>query len=292
MPPHADIASDAFQGTPWQEARDEVFQIRGSCLEHINNNTDPVLNIPYGVTELAEGDWMSGSPIMDEVSRETEYEEIIFPDTIVKLGDSCLGSLRIKRIEMPDGIKNIQHSAFRYGNISEIVLSEKTEVIGQWAFYGVDGFETIHIPASVQAIEDHAFEECWDLCQITIPKTVETLGECMFFECRSLTEVIYEEGIQEIGCGYKDTAIKRLQFPESTVSIRAGISGGFWCTPNLERVYIPAGATDLDDDLFSVRAQFLNDGFTVYGQKGSRAEELAVQSGYKFVEVESGDEMP
>ena len=118
LPPHADIAPDAFEETPWQEARDEVFQIRGSCLEHINNNTDPILNIPYGVTELAQGDWMSERPIMDEVSQETEYEE----------------------------------------------------------------------------------------------------------------------GIQEIGCGYKDTAMKRLRFPESTVSISAGINGGFWCTPNLERV--------------------------------------------------------
>lgn len=292
LPPHADIAPDAFEETPWQEARDEVFQIRGSCLEHINNNTDPVLNIPYGVTELAQGDWMSGWPIMDEVSRETEYEEIIFPDTIVELGDSCLGRIGIKRIEMPDGIKNIQHSAFRYGKVSEIVLSEKTEVIGHGAFSEVAGFETIHIPVSVRVIEDDAFWRCADLRQITIPKTVETLGEDMFYECRSLTEVIYEEGIHEIGCGYKDTAIERLQFPESSVSIRAGISGGFWCTPNLERVYIPAGATDLDDNLFSVRAQFLNDGLTVYGQKGSRAEELAIQSGYKFVEVESGDEMP
>ncbi|MBD5494203.1 MAG: leucine-rich repeat protein [Lachnospiraceae bacterium] len=134
LPPHADIASDAFEDTPWQEARDEVFQIRGSCLEYINNNTDPVLIIPYGVTELAQGDWMSGRPIMDEISRETVYEEIIFPDTIVKLGDSCLGSITIKRIEMPDSIKNIQYSAFRYGIVFEIVLSEKTEVIGQKAF--------------------------------------------------------------------------------------------------------------------------------------------------------------
>ncbi len=292
LPPHADIAPDAFEETPWQEARDEVFQIRGSCLEHINNNTDPVLNIPYGVTELAQGDWMSGWPIMDEVSQKTEYEEIIFPDTIVELGDSCLGRISIRRIEMPDGIKNIQHSAFQYGTVFEIELSEKTEVIGHGAFAEVAGFETIHIPASLRIIEDDAFWRCRDLRQITIPKTVETLGENMFYECRSLTEVIYEEGIQEIGCGYKDTAIERLQFPESTVSIRAGISGGFWCTPNLERVYIPAGATDLDDNLFSVRAQFLNDGLTVYGKKGSRAEELAIQSGYKFVEVESGDEMP
>ncbi len=292
LPPFADIDPSAFEDTSWQEARDEKFQIRGSCLEKINGNTDQVLEIPYGVTRLERGDTQSARSIMDEISRQTVYEKIIFPDTMVLLGDCCLARLKIKRIEMPDSIKDIQGSAFMYGEVSEIILSEKTEVIGERAFYGVDGFETIRIPSSVRTIEDLAFGECWDLRRITIPGTVESIGEEVFFECKNLMEVIYEEGIQEIGCGYKDTSIRRIQFPESTVSIRAHRSGGFWCTPHLERVYIPAGATDLDDELFSVRAQFLNDGFTVYGQKGSRAEELAIQSGYEFIEVESGDEMP
>ncbi len=292
LPPFADIDPKAFEQTPWQEARDEKFQIRGSCLEKIKGNTDQILEIPYGVTRLARGEWMTGESIMDEISSQTVYEEIVFPNTVVQLGDSCLARLKIKRIEMPDSIKDIQGSAFMYGEVSEIILSEKTEVIGESAFYGVDGFETIRIPPSVRIIEDLAFAKCWDLRRITIPGTVESIGEEVFFECKSLMDVIYEEGILEIGCGYKDTSIRRIQFPESTISIGARRSGGFWCTPNLERVYIPAGATDLDDELFSIRAKYIKDGLTVYGQKGSKAEELAIQSGYEFIEVENGDEMP
>ncbi|RKI77643.1 hypothetical protein D7V83_18435 [bacterium 0.1xD8-71] len=60
----------------------------------------------------------------------------------------------------------------------------------------------------------------------------------------------------------------------------------------MERVYIPAGAVNIHDDIFSIRVKFQYVPITVYGQKGSRAEELAVQSGYEFIEVESGDEMP
>ncbi|MDE6747571.1 MAG: leucine-rich repeat domain-containing protein [Lachnospiraceae bacterium] len=289
LPPYADIASDAFKDTPWQEARDEVFQIRGSSLEYINNNTDPVLIIPYGVTELASGDWMSGRPIMDEVSQETVYEEIIFPDTIVKLGDSCLGSVTIKRIEIPGGVKYIPFGILEYGEVSELVLSEGTETIGEGAFVGIGRLETIQIPDSVRVIEDQAFVECRDLRRITIPGTVEKMEGNAFTGCESLTEVIYEEGIQEIDVGsYEFTQIERIQFPESTVSICGYLSR----TQSLERIYIPAGAVDLEDDIFAIRVKFKEAPITVYGQKGSRAEELAVQSGYKFVEVESGDEMP
>ena len=157
LPPLADIDPSAFEETLWQEVRDERFQIRGSCLEKISRNTEQVLEIPYGVTRLERGDTQSARSIMDKISRQTVYEEIVFPDTIVQLGDSCLASLKIKRIEMPDGIKDIQGSAFMYGEVSEIILSEKTEIIGERAFYGVDGFETIRIPSSVRIIEDLAF---------------------------------------------------------------------------------------------------------------------------------------
>lgn len=78
LPPNADIASDAFEDTPWQEARDEVFQIRGSSLEYINNNTEPVLIIPYGVTELAQGDWMSGRPIMERFPGKQCMKKLFF----------------------------------------------------------------------------------------------------------------------------------------------------------------------------------------------------------------------
>lgn len=148
--------------------------------------------------------------------------------------------------------------------------------------------ETICVPGSVRRIYDNAFAGCGDLRRIIIPGTVEKVGENVFDWCENLTEVVYKEGIQEIGCGYADTRIKRIQFPESAVRIRGSLA----YAGKLERVYIPAGAVEIDDEIFSLREKYRDVPITVYGQKGSRAEELAVQSGYEFIEVESGDEMP
>lgn len=284
LPSLADIDSRAFEDTPWQEARDERFQIRGSCLEKINGNTDPVLEIPYGVTSLRRGSWVTEIPIMDEISRQTVYEEIIFPDTVVQLGGSCFAGLRIKQIEIPGTVKELPYGLFKGGEVSKIILSEGTETIDDGALCGINGLETIHIPSSIQVIESYAFVDCVDLRRITIPGTVERIGESVFNGCENLTEVVYEEGIQEIGCGYKGTKIKRVQFPESTVSIQ----GTLMYAENLERVYIPAETVQFHYNFFGGRFKEL----TVYGQEGSRAEELAIQSGYEFVEVENGDEMP
>lgn len=286
LPQYADIDSSAFEGTPWQEERDELFQIRGDCLMAINGNTDPVLNIPYGVTRLADEE--GPRLLIDDVSRQMMYEEIVFPDTLTEIRGESLEGIRVSRIEVPGGVKYIPIGFLRYGKVSELVLSEGTEVIGPGAFSNIEGLETIRIPGSVRRIYDNAFDGCEDLRRITIPGTVEKAGENVFDWCENLTEVVYEEGIREIGCGYADTQIKRIQFPESTVSIQ----GDLWRTQSLERVYIPAGAVNIHDDIFSIRVKFQYVPITVYGQKGSRAEELAVQSGYEFIEVESGDEMP
>lgn len=286
LPQYADIDSSAFEGTLWQEERDELFQIRGDCLMAINGNTDPVLNIPYGVTRLADEE--GPRFLVDDVSRQIEYEEIVLPDTLMEIRGESLEGIRVEQIEIPRGVKYIPIGFLRYGKVLELVLSEGAEIIGPGACSNIEGLETIRIPYSVRRIYDNAFAGCGDLRRIIIPGTVEKVGENVFDWCENLTEVVYEEGIREIGCGYADTQIKRIQFPESTVRIHGSLA----YAGNLERIYIPAGAAEVDDEIFSLREKYRDVPITVYGQKGSRAEELAIQSGYEFIEVESGDEMP
>lgn len=289
MPQYADIDEEAFEDTAWQEERDNgLFKIRGNCLKAINGNTDPVLNIPYGVTRLERGKGMLGPSILDDISLQTAYEEISFPDTLTELGDVCMANISAKRIVIPGGVKCIPFGVFMNGKVSEIVLSEGTEIIGFEAFAYIDGLETVNIPASVRVIEDQAFLGCDDLRKIVIPGTVESIGMQTFVECESLTEVVYEEGIKTIGCGYAGTQIKRIQFPESVVSIQ----GGLWHDQSLERVYIPSSVVEMCDDIFSIRVKFQYDPITIYGQRGSLVEKLAIQSEYEFVDVESGVDMP
>lgn len=287
LPEYADIDPEAFEETSWQEARDERFQIRGSCLEEINGNTEPVLEIPYGVTSLGRREELLCFQ-MDEISKQTMYEEIRFPDTLTEIKEKSLEEIRVKRIEIPGSVRCIPYGLFMYGEVAELVLSEGTVIIDNGAFADIEGLEMIHIPNSVEKIGEFTFMGCIDLRRITIPGTVKRIGRNAFDGCENLTEVVYEEGTQEISCGYDYTKIKRIQFPESTVKIEGTLA----CVEKLERVYIPAGVEELDDKIFSLRVEWHDDPIVVYGQKGSRAEELAIQSGYEFIEVENGDGMP
>lgn len=56
-------------------------------------------------------------------------------------------------------------------------------------------------------------------------------------------------------------------------------------------MYIPEGASYIEEGLLN---NFINQGLSVviYGQEGSRAQELAEEFGMEFVSVGSGDDMP
>lgn len=66
--------------------------------------------------------------------------------------------------------------------------------------------------------------------------------------------------------------------------------GTMWCS-GLKRIYIPEKTVITNDEIFEPHVTW-DSPITIYGQKGSRAQEVAEDYGMEFVEVENGDEMP
>ena len=71
--------------------------------------------------------------------------------------------------------------------IPDKVTNDGTEYsvtsIGDWAFVGCIGLNSITIPNSVTSIGDHAFESCSSLTSITIPNSVTSIGDYAFSYC-------------------------------------------------------------------------------------------------------------
>ena len=73
--------------------------------------------------------------------------------------------------------------------VTELVIPEGVEAIGDYAFYGYRGLTSLTIPDSVTSIGDNAFYGCHGLTSVLIPDSIVTIGESAFANCQRLTAV-------------------------------------------------------------------------------------------------------
>ena len=71
---------------------------------------------------------------------------------------------------------------------SNSTFSTKISSIGSYAF--VNTPDLLILPSGIKRIEDYAFADCHDLCQIFIPKTVTHIGKLAFAGCKQLSNII------------------------------------------------------------------------------------------------------
>lgn len=293
FPQTAHVDEYAFEGSQWQELRDEGdFQIRGSCLISTGVNGGGTLEIPYGVTKTA--DLPSASGYVRAVVGQymaygdnIQYEEIILPETVVRLGQGSFNRTKIDRIILPSSLREIGVFAFRSAILDEVILPRGLKIIDNWAFSG-SSLMQVKLPDTLEIIGRGAFYDT-SLTEIEIPGSVLYIDLDAFGQCGSLTDIMFEEGVSTINIGLGDySSLKRLQFPES-LSV---LEGSEFFIPSLKRIYIPEGVSVIDDEKFFRAFVTYGVQVVVYGQSGSRAEEVADAWGMEFVEVAGGDEMP
>ncbi len=291
FPQGAYVDDYAFEGSAWQAERDGgKFRIRGSCLMDARGNAGPVLEIPYGITETEDFIRYDINPpaLLD---KDVEYEEVILPDTLVKLGQCCFNHTHIGKMRIPEGVKEIPIGAFYGSSLTEIMLPQGLERIGEYAFGGTLLTE-IQLPDTLRLIEIYAFSDVESIEKITIPASVRYIENYAFAYCGSLSEIVFEEGIMVLDADAYLAGrmnLERLQFPESTRFILSGVHSYPYF---LERMYIPGGASYIEQGLILNDFRKRDLSVVIYGQEGSRAQELAEEFGMEFVAVESGDEMP
>ena len=98
---------------------------------------------------------------------------------------------------------------------------------------------SIDIPASVESIEDYAFECCESLTSVKIGNGVKSIGEDAFMQCTSLTSIDIPASVESI----ENSAFQYCTSLE-TVKIGSGVksieSGAFTECYSLESVYCAA----------------------------------------------------
>ncbi len=233
-----------------------------------------IVTIPSSVTSISEHAFAGC----------TRLESVTIPNSVTSIGDGAFMEskwLDNQQKKNPLVIVNGILIDGKKCNGKVTIPSNVTSISGG-AFYGCTSLKSITIPNSVTSIGDWAFYECTSLTSVTIPSGVTRIGSETFDGCKSLANVTIPSSVTSIG-GFAFngcTSLKSITIPNSVTSI--GEYAFNWC--NATSVIIPRSVTSIGEFAFGYHWFGPKiDGFTIYGYKGSAAEQYAKLYDFKFV---------
>ena len=126
-------------------------------------------------------------------------EEIIFQNTplnTIGLGAFAYAN-KLKNIELPNTLENIESRAFVDTGITELRLPSSLISLGSQAFAGMPFLREITISDKIIQLPFQAFMNCKQLENITLPRSLNVIADRVFENCTSLSKIIYEGSKEE-----------------------------------------------------------------------------------------------
>lgn len=217
----------------------------------------------------------------DKTAKVVKYEgadkEVVIPQTIqngeykvTAIGYAAFKRKKIEKIEIPEGVKEIEQYAFYESDqLKNVKLPVTLEKIGYCAFYHCSALQEITIPVNVKKIDTYSFKLCtglkkinWPvaavkqdmgegvfefdtaLTSVKIPGTCIGIGRYAFRGCNRLKKAVYgtNELVKETEIRYSAfeecTRLKEVRLPDSLVRIENSV---FQEDVNLEKISFPNG---------------------------------------------------
>ena len=232
----------------------------------------------------------------------TSYiKKIVLPSGVETIGKYAFyKNYSLTTVSIPKEVKSIGDSAFsgcsnletvemHYNgdkiNTSTSGVVPYTMTIGSYAFSDDEKLVNINLTENVTAIWNNAFSGCKSLVEITLPESLENIGYYAFkgTGITSITipkNVKYSSSYSENGALAGALKLETVVFEEGTTAIPDYICASDDYTSYITKVVIPDTVESIGDYSF-----YKCDNLTIYGYKGSYAEEYADINSIPFVSV-------
>lgn len=172
------------------------------------------------------------------------------PDGITRIGEEAFrGCQNLKAIEIPDSVRELSEGAFSRTGLTNVILPDGLQFIGDTAFFSCTELENVSIPDSVESIGNAAFRFCEKLKEIRLGDNLKKLGEGAFARS-GLEHISIPGGIDEIA---KQTFHRCDKLTD--VQIGNGIThiqeDAFSLCTNLQRIALPESVVEIHKRAFA-----------------------------------------
>ena len=256
-----------------RENSDDIFYMPSS-LESIGSHAFERADLgktSFGSSLKSIGDYAFAETDLytDKDNRYVKGEILTLPASIQEIGEGAFLKISVR-----------DRSAYRELRTIDLSKTHIT-IIEPKTFFGCVVIDSILLPASLIEIREAAFEEAGSVN--IIMKNVEIIGK-RAFACGGTANISVGNKLKEIG----EQAFYRHHFnsqesfslPDTVTSIGAE---AFKDTAALQRLIIPSSVEKIGDDLCD------KVGVSLEVEKGSYAEQYALENGYQIKREESND---
>ena len=151
----------------------------------------------------------------------------------------------LKKIILPDNVKNIESYAFYCTGLSSLELPSGLTSICDDAFMGCSGLTSLSLPSGLKLIGDYAFSECRGLTSVSLSSELTSIGMSSFQGCTGLRSLQLPSNLKSIGAGAFSECIglTSVSFPSGLTSL--GMRAFENCS-GLISVTLPSSLTSID----------------------------------------------
>ncbi len=223
-------------------------------------NRQGIMNINFPSTMKEIASYAFGKTSLKKVLLPSALENIgerAFGDietlTSIDVGSNLVtgknafnGSKNLVTINLKSGARKIVDGFLANTGITEFVVPEGVEEIGEDAFSSNEQLTKLILPSTLKTIGERAFSNT-SLKEIVFPASMKTIPEGIL-ENTQVEKIVLSEGVEEIGdyAFANNKLLKSVVFPSTLKKIGRGA----FMNSNLESVTLPSGLEEIAEKAF------------------------------------------
>jgi len=170
---------------------------------------------------------------------------------VTKINANAMNNVTgITQVVLPESIEQIGDSAFEgCTQLSSINLPDGLERLGWYAFYKCESLLNVTVPDSILFFGESVFRDCSNLQQVTLPSSLTQIRNYTFYGCHALVSLTIPETVSLIGdfAFYECNSLSTLSLPIGLDYIGAS---AFRNSDGLVSMTLPAGVSTVPASAF------------------------------------------